>query len=198
MTIHPVCYFSGLVPLFVISFLNWRIIAAMNAATRRHNNIASLKRRDRAMSALLTGVVVVLVICHTPKTIINLSESYHILRYGLLSKTDICEVVRCLFHRETAQGASLGKYRDKVQPSPSNYFIGHQYSHLFLQSKGFLFRKFNDFYIHCSQDFKFRSVLVKTCASYSFKSLSLSQEESANDKEGNKNVQGHLSCCCKT
>ena len=34
------------------------------------------------MSGLLTGVVVVLVICHTPKTIINLSESYHLLRYG--------------------------------------------------------------------------------------------------------------------
>ena len=34
------------------------------------------------MSGLLTGVVVVLVVCHTPKTIINLSESYHLLCYG--------------------------------------------------------------------------------------------------------------------
>ena len=34
------------------------------------------------MVALLTGVVVVLVVCHTPKTIINLYECYHILHYG--------------------------------------------------------------------------------------------------------------------
>ena len=36
------------------------------------------------MSGLLTGVVVVLVVCHTPKTFINLFESYHMLRYGKL------------------------------------------------------------------------------------------------------------------
>ena len=34
------------------------------------------------MTGLLTGVVVVLVVCHTPKTIMNLSESYHLLCYG--------------------------------------------------------------------------------------------------------------------
>jgi len=83
-TAYVVCntIVMGLFPLSALTFLNWRIIKAMNAATRRHNNIASLKRRDRAMSGLLTGVVVVLVVCHTPKTIINLSESYHLLCYG--------------------------------------------------------------------------------------------------------------------
>ena len=30
------------------------------------------------MSALLTGIVVVLVICHTPKTFVNLFESYQV------------------------------------------------------------------------------------------------------------------------
>lgn len=30
------------------------------------------------MSALLTGIVVVLVICHSPKTIINMLESYQV------------------------------------------------------------------------------------------------------------------------
>ena len=34
----------GIFPLLALGFLNWRIINAMNAATRRHNNIASLKR----------------------------------------------------------------------------------------------------------------------------------------------------------
>jgi len=85
-TAYVVCntMVMGIFPLLALTFLNWRIIAAMNAATRRHNNIASLKRRDRAMSGLLTGVVVVLVVCHTPKTFINLFESYHMLRHGKL------------------------------------------------------------------------------------------------------------------
>ena len=34
------------------------------------------------MVALLTGVVVVLVICHTPRTVINLYECYHVLYHG--------------------------------------------------------------------------------------------------------------------
>ena len=37
-----------------------------------------ISRRDGAMSALLTGIVVVLVICHSPKTIINMLESYQV------------------------------------------------------------------------------------------------------------------------
>jgi len=74
----------GVFPLSALIFLNWRIISAMTAATRRHNNIASLKRRDRAMSALLTGVVIVMVVCHTPKTLVNLHESYQMLSYGQL------------------------------------------------------------------------------------------------------------------
>ena len=42
-------------------------------------------RRDRAMSGLLTGVVVVLVVCHTPKTFLNIqvSSSFN-LHSGLL------------------------------------------------------------------------------------------------------------------
>ena len=35
-------------------------------------------RRDGAMTALLSGVVVVLILCHTPKTIINMYESYQV------------------------------------------------------------------------------------------------------------------------
>ena len=30
------------------------------------------------MTALLTGIVLVLIICHTPKTIINVYESYQV------------------------------------------------------------------------------------------------------------------------
>ncbi|XP_023347656.1 FMRFamide receptor isoform X2 [Eurytemora carolleeae] len=34
----------GVFPLFLLWLLNWRIIAAMQLATRRHNNISSLQR----------------------------------------------------------------------------------------------------------------------------------------------------------
>ena len=35
-------------------------------------------RRDQAMIALLSGVVLVLIVCHTPKTVINIYESYQV------------------------------------------------------------------------------------------------------------------------
>ena len=41
-------------------------------------------RRDGAMSALLTGIVVVLVICHSPKTVINMLESYQVDNHARL------------------------------------------------------------------------------------------------------------------
>lgn len=35
-------------------------------------------RRDQTMTALLSGVVVVLIICHTPKTVVNMYECYQV------------------------------------------------------------------------------------------------------------------------
>ncbi|XP_023337723.1 FMRFamide receptor [Eurytemora carolleeae] len=72
----------GILPIFLLTFLNNRIVRDMKQATRIHNNISKSQRRDGAMSALLTGIVVVLVICHSPKTIINMLESYQTLVYG--------------------------------------------------------------------------------------------------------------------
>ena len=51
---------------------------------RRHlintmNNLSNnIFRRDQTMTALLSGVVVVLVVCHTPKTVINIYECYQV------------------------------------------------------------------------------------------------------------------------
>ena len=36
------------------------------------------RRRDQAMIALLSGVVMVLIICHMPKAIINIYECYQV------------------------------------------------------------------------------------------------------------------------
>ena len=38
-------------------------------------------RQDQAMIALLSGVVVVLIVCHTPKAVINIYESYQVLLF---------------------------------------------------------------------------------------------------------------------
>jgi hypothetical protein len=40
--------------------------------------IVLFARRDGAMTALLSGVVLVLILCHTPKTIVNTYESYQV------------------------------------------------------------------------------------------------------------------------
>ena len=37
-----------------------------------------IHRRDQTMTALLTGIVVVLVICHLPKAIMNVYECYQV------------------------------------------------------------------------------------------------------------------------
>ena len=40
--------------------------------------ILLINRRDETMIALLSGVVVVLIVCHTPKAVINIYESYQV------------------------------------------------------------------------------------------------------------------------
>ena len=37
-----------------------------------------IHRRDQTMTALLTGIVVVLVVCHLPKAIMNVYECYQV------------------------------------------------------------------------------------------------------------------------
>ena len=38
----------------------------------------TMNRRDQTMTALLTGIVVVLVVCHLPKAIVNVYECYQV------------------------------------------------------------------------------------------------------------------------
>ena len=40
--------------------------------------ILLINRRDQSMIALLSGVVMVLIVCHLPKTVINIYESYQV------------------------------------------------------------------------------------------------------------------------
>ena len=52
----------------------------MKIQNEHRSQMACQARRDKTMTALLTGVVLVLIICHTPKTIINVYESYQVVQ----------------------------------------------------------------------------------------------------------------------
>ena len=99
------------------------------------------------MTGLLTGVVVVLVVCHTPKTIMNLSESYHLLCYGTrISESEeplwgkiVIKFSHLLLTLSSAINILIYSYKVRG----GEYFIGG--SHILVQ------------------DFKFRAVLRSLC-----------------------------------
>ena len=113
------------------------------------------------MTGLLTGVVVVLVVCHTPKTIMNLSESYHLLRYG----------ARISESEEPLWGKIVIKFSHLLLTLSSaiNILI---YSYKVRGGGGSV-----SLDIFC-QDFKFRAVLRTFCASISVDRLSHEVEHS--------------------
>ena len=51
------------------------------------------------MTALLSGVVVVLVVCHTPKTVINLYECYQVNTANLKQETQLTELFKRFINR---------------------------------------------------------------------------------------------------
>jgi len=103
----------GLVPLVLLTFLHLRIVSAVKLATRwqtrnsNNINIRSLERRDRAMAALLSGVVIVLIICHTPKMIINIFDCFQMFVYGESNVSHWAHVVTMLSHLLLALSSSL-------------------------------------------------------------------------------------------
>merc|ERR1719300_1738637 len=74
----------GVVPITVLSYLNIGIIRTMKKNNLLHNKMCSSERRDQTMIALLSGIVLVLIVCHSPKTVINIYECYQMIVYGAL------------------------------------------------------------------------------------------------------------------
>ena len=54
-----------------------------------------IDRRDQTMTALLTGVVVVLVVCHFPKAIMNVYECYQVI--NIIGRLLICSSIYFIF-----------------------------------------------------------------------------------------------------
>ena len=73
----------GLLPMLLLAILNWLIFRAVSSARRHHVSLmarssSSSHRRDGTMAALLSGIVLIFVICHTPKAILNIYEVYEV------------------------------------------------------------------------------------------------------------------------
>ena len=74
----------GLLPMLLLAILNWLIFRAVSSARRHHVTLmarssSSSHRRDSTMATLLSGIVLIFVICHTPKAILNIYEVYEVL-----------------------------------------------------------------------------------------------------------------------
>ena len=74
----------GLLPMLLLAILNWLIFRAVSSARRHHvtlmaRSASSSHRRDSTMATLLSGIVLIFVICHTPKAILNIYEVYEVL-----------------------------------------------------------------------------------------------------------------------
>ena len=74
----------GLLPMLLLAILNWLIFRAVSSARRHHVTLmarssSSSHRRDSTMATLLSGIVLIFVICHTPKAILNIYEVYEVM-----------------------------------------------------------------------------------------------------------------------
>ena len=118
------------------------------------------------MSGLLTGLV--MVICHTPKTIINLSESYHLLRYGEMipDKEEplwgkiVIKISHLLLTLSSAVNIIIYSYKVNIEKRVPGSFHQNLYF----------------------QDFKFRAVLRTLCGHTILDRVS--HEESIKDNKG--------------
>jgi len=76
----------GLLPVFLLSCLNFMIYQSISRATQTHNNISSAHRRDSTMARLLMAIVIVFFCCHSTKIIVNFYEALQMLRFGQISE----------------------------------------------------------------------------------------------------------------
>ena len=62
------------VPMLILVVLNSFIFRTIRNATQRHNAISSHQRRDHSVTMMLLFIVVVFIICHSIRSIINTYE----------------------------------------------------------------------------------------------------------------------------
>ena len=75
---------QGFFPTLALIVLNTCIYRTINKATQLHNAISSNQRRDHSVAMMLITIVVVFIICHSLRSIINMYECYQMAMYGEL------------------------------------------------------------------------------------------------------------------
>ncbi|XP_023332699.1 FMRFamide receptor [Eurytemora carolleeae] len=73
-TIGAVFIFLGLIPLCSVSVLNYLVVRRMKKLGGDDSHLATF--RDRTSTYLLSGVVIIMIICHLPRNILNVYEMY--------------------------------------------------------------------------------------------------------------------------
>lgn len=76
----------GLVPVVMLTVLNFLIYRSISRATAAHNNISSAHRRDGTMARLLMAIVIVFLCCHSTKIIVNFYEAVQMVQHGHLDQ----------------------------------------------------------------------------------------------------------------
>ena len=76
----------GLIPVLLLSVLNFFIYRSISRATASHNNISSAHRRDGTMARLLMAIVIVFLCCHSTKIIVNFYEALQMVQSGELTE----------------------------------------------------------------------------------------------------------------
>lgn len=74
----------GLLPVILLSVLNFMIYRSISKATATHNNISSSHRRDTTMARLLIAIVIVFLCCHSTKFVVNFYEAFQFVKFGEL------------------------------------------------------------------------------------------------------------------
>ena len=98
----------SLVPVILLTVLNYLIYRRIHKATLLHNTVSAHHRRDNTMATLLTSIVVMFLFCHSTKLVTNTCEAYQMIRYGrLVNWPDWADVLSKWNHLMLAVNASI-------------------------------------------------------------------------------------------
>jgi len=67
---------QGIIPLVVLIVLNAKIYTAIRARTQRLATMTSRQRRDLTVAAVLVGIILLFIVCHSFKFVVNAYEAH--------------------------------------------------------------------------------------------------------------------------
>jgi len=77
-------FVMNLLPVAVITILNYLIYNTIARATVLHNTVSNHHRRDTTMVALLFSIVIIFLLCHSTRLGLNIYEAVQMLQYGTI------------------------------------------------------------------------------------------------------------------